>query len=787
MFRSRFSLRASFVLTVLGIGIVGMAFTYLSSEIYRHAMLDTQRATMSDFLRAEVNGLREEFEAQARVLARQAQRDPAFTKALSARSTPAMNHALDDLFQYAASIAVNIQLNGLYLFDGKLAPLATFTNDPGLNAPPCPSLLARLASAPERSRSAHRVCLSGDKPYYVAVVPLQIQGGGYFYMVGDLLPALTAVERKLDSPLRLHHAEGAVIYQSPEWPSASAEDRLVANYVVYASAAKVTPIFFELSKDMSAFSERISSTRYLILLSLAIATGLLILLALLAHERTVLKPLHLLTSKLQRLRHDKTSLGEQIDVVANSEMTELVNGFNHVSTHMRQMNDNLTRAASIDALTDLPNRTCFRDRLQQAIVDAKSEGNAFALIVMDLDRFKDINDTLGHQTGDLLLTQVAQRLLSKLRDSDTVARIGGDEFAVLLPALDAKHAGTAARMLLQALRAPFTIEGYSLNISASIGITSYPEHGIDASVLMQRADVAMYSAKRNSIGYAFYDAGMDQNYPMRLTLLSDLHQAVQEEQFELYYQPIVNLATNKVTGIEALTRWRHPRDGILLPGSFIPLLEQSGLIRGLMSWVVSEALKRVRTLRRHSSPLAVSVNLSIRDLQDPSVVESIAEQLSAHGVEASALVIEVTEGAVMTDASRTSELLGQLAALGIRISIDDFGIGFSSLNHLKKLPVSELKIDKSFIIGMATDENDAAIVRTSIDLAHNLGLKVVAEGVENETALKRLRTLGCDLAQGNYVGRPLTGAELEEWLAQSAWGFANVEKPRTERHNRMAP
>ncbi len=782
MIRHRLSMRASLGITILAMGLLSMSLTYLSGEVYRHLTLETQRATLVDYLRAETNKLREEFLANARSLAQQTQADAVFSRAAMNRQSVTLVHQLDVLYQNSTRASGDVRVNRLYYFDQKLVLLATSSiGDSNLANPPCVGLFARMASAPERTRSVQRLCQVGDRSYFVVALPLTVPAGGYLYIAGDLVPGVTSIEHELSTPLRLRGGEGTIIYQSPDWPGPEKIGlAAVGSYSLYASAAKVVPLELELAKDMSAFYERLTNLRYLVMLSVAIVTILAMFIALFALERTALKPLRLLTAQLQRIREDKRNLGQQVNVAGNIEVTELADGFNDMTARLRELYESLERMAFTDALTGLPNRSLFHDRLQQTILAAKREVKPFALLIMDLDRFKDINDTLGHHIGDLLLTQVAQRLRTKLRASDTVARMGGDEFAVLLPAVDAKHAGMASRMLLQALRAPFTVEEHNLSVGASIGIALYPENGVDASVLMQRADVAMYAAKSSGNGFSFYNPAVDQNYPTRLTLLSDLRLAVEHEQFELYYQPIVNLATSKVTGIEALARWRHPRDGVLLPDSFIPLLEQSGLIRGLMPWVVSEALKRAHALQLAGSPLTVSINLSMRDLQDPYIVESFAEQLEAYQVAAGSIVLEITESAVMTDAARTHELLSKLSGMGLKIAIDDFGTGYSSLTYLKKLPVNTLKIDKSFVIGMTTDENDAAIVRTSIDLAHNLGLKVVAEGVETEAALKQLKALGCDLVQGHYIGRPLPHAELEMWLAQSAWGLGNALKAEDE-------
>jgi diguanylate cyclase (GGDEF)-like protein len=777
MSAGRLSMRASLALAIAAIGLVGLLLTFASGEFYRGLTLDTERANTTEFLRREAARLREDFELRARALATHAEAQATFRKALAHGAAPALVHELDELHRHANSGSfAGVRASRVYLLDAKFKHVAASSlGEPAPAQLPCANMLngAMVAS---RNRPSHRLCLVDDKPHFLALVPLSGLIDGHLYVVGDLIAGINDVEQALTVPLRLRRADGAVMYQSPEWPVGEAlAQHAVATLGLMVTGPRFGSLELAAARDISAVYQRLDHLRYVILLSVAMLAALSLLIVLAILERSTFRPLRALAEQLRRLRQDKQAAGEPVRVGGNKDLVALAEAFNDLTGRLRESHESLERMAFTDALTELPNRSLFQDRLQQVILAAKREGKPFALLFMDLDRFKDINDTLGHGVGDILLTQVSHRLRAKLRASDTVARMGGDEFAVLLPAVDAKHAGMAARMLLQALRAPFVVTDHDLNIGASIGIAMYPENGVEASVLMQRADVAMYSAKESGGGFAFYSPAIDQNLPTRLTRMHDLRQAVEQEEFELFYQPVVNLVTHRVAGLEALARWRHPRDGLLLPDTFIPLLEQSGMIRGLMPWVVSEALKRAHALEAAGSPLSVSVNLSMRDLQDPCIVDSIGELLQANEVDPSVLLLEITESAVMTDAPRTLELLNRLSAMGLRIAIDDFGTGYSSLTYLKRLPVTTLKIDKSFVTGMIEDENDAAIVRTSIDLAHNLGLKVVAEGVESEAALKHLKALGCDLAQGHFVGRPLSAPELDQWLLQSTWGFGELD------------
>ncbi|MBI4493323.1 MAG: EAL domain-containing protein [Chloroflexi bacterium] len=433
-----------------------------------------------------------------------------------------------------------------------------------------------------------------------------------------------------------------------------------------------------------------------------------------------------------------------------------------------------------DALTGLPNRALLYDRLHQAILTARRNNAALALLVMDLDRFKEVNDALGHCAGDLLVQQVGQRLRGVLRASDTVARLGGDEFAVVLPGTNGEGATLAARKLLHALEELFVVEGQSLDVGMSIGIALYPLHGEDVETLLRRADIAMYLAKRGRGGYAVYTSEQDQHTPHRLALMGELRTAIEQEQLLLHYQPQVHFKSGQVVGLEALVRWQHPQRGLIPPDQFITLAERTGLIQPLSRWVLGQALRQCQAWRQAGLALPVAVNLSARNLHDPHLPGMIATLLATWGLPPPWPSVEITESAVMTNPHRAIEVLGRLQAMGVRISIDDFGTGYSSLAYLKRLPVDELKIDKTFVRTMAVDRKDLAIVRATIELAHSLGLSVVAEGVENQATLDHLAALGCDAAQGYYLSRPLPAPELVRWLAESPWG----PKPQGSRNQK---
>jgi diguanylate cyclase len=389
--------------------------------------------------------------------------------------------------------------------------------------------------------------------------------------------------------------------------------------------------------------------------------------------------------------------------------------------------------------------------------------------VMDLDRFKEVNDSLGHHAGDELLQEVGRRLTNVLRTSDSVARLGGDEFGILLPNPSDHDAVTAVvEKLVETLQEPIAVQGLPLVVEASVGIAVFPDDGLDADTLLRAADVAMYTAKEEKTGYGFFDGSTHQLDLARLTLVGELRRALEKHELVLHYQPQALLDTGEVRSVEALLRWNHPERGLIGPGEFIPLAQQTGLIRPLTLYVIGEALRQCQAWERKGLELAVAVNVSTRNLLDVEFPTQVKALLGAWDLDADRLELEITEDAVLTDPVRTKAILEELAEMGVRLAIDDFGTGYSSLAYLKRLPITQIKIDRSFVIGMATDEDDATIVRSTIDLGRNLGLDVVAEGVETEPIWNTLRELGCTIAQGYYLSRPVPPDELGSWLLRRA-------------------
>jgi diguanylate cyclase (GGDEF)-like protein/PAS domain S-box-containing protein len=433
----------------------------------------------------------------------------------------------------------------------------------------------------------------------------------------------------------------------------------------------------------------------------------------------------------------------------------------------------LRHQAMHDGLTNLPNRMMLFDRLAEALEAARNNGKVIALLLMDLDRFKEVNDTFGHHFGDVLLKQVAFRLRNQLHVDDTVARLGGDEFAIVLTsALDANAVAMTARRILNSLQQPFVVEGQVLEVGASIGIALYPQHGSDARTLMRRADVAMYATKQSNAGFTFHERDeQESRVPDQLSLLVEMRSAIERNEFELYYQPKRHLRSGLITRVEVLIRWNHPTRGLLLPVSFVPIAERTGLIKPMTDWILDKALQQCREWQDAGAPIHVAVNVSAKSLLEETLPSKVQSVLDKWNVDPRFLKIEITESSIMADPAHALAIMSMLQSMGVRLSVDDFGTGYSSLTHLRELPIDEIKIDKSFVMGMMTSDADAAIVRTVIDLAHNLGKQVCAEGVEDAETMACLEEMGCDLAQGYFISRPVPAAALMTWLTDNFWGL----------------
>lgn len=560
-----------------------------------------------------------------------------------------------------------------------------------------------------------------------------------------------------------------LIHHSGEWRMDSKLMKdvispLMSNVSLLLQSLEVN-IELQAEQDLNAVSDLAHNQNLILWLTIGLGLGYLFLIVF-TMNRMVFRPIQLVS---RALKAEAFGSKNAIDLpMFNSlETQDLVDAFSEMRKQVHNRQVDLEYQALHDSLTTLPNRILLQERLEYHINQSLRQDHELALFILDLDQFKEINDTLGHHTGDQILTEVGMRLSDSLRNVDTVARLGGDEFAILLPYTNNEEAEQIAIKVVKEMENTFHIGELQLFVGVSIGISVFPEHGKDVKSLMQHADIAMYSAKHNQLGHAFYDPSEDKHSIGRLSLTNDLRHALEHRQLELHYQPKLDINNGHTIGMEALLRWQHPDYGAISPEHIINLAEQTGLITPLTYWVLEEAIKYCSDLMQNDIKLYIAVNLSVHILKDEQLIDKIQDILQRYQLPSSNLTLEITESAMMTNPAHAIDILSTLNSMGIQLAIDDFGTGFSSLSYLKKLPVHELKIDKSFVMHMMQDSNDEMIVHSTINLAHNLNLHVVAEGVEDAVSLRRLKQMGCDTAQGYFISHPLPEPEMKSWLQEN--------------------
>jgi len=505
---------------------------------------------------------------------------------------------------------------------------------------------------------------------------------------------------------------------------------------------------------------------------LTLAGLLLLLFGTVVIARGITRPVQRLAEAAARVQQG--DYRRHVEIERRDEIGQLATSFNHMLDGIVSREEEILRLAYEDPLTGLPNRAMFQQHLAEAVAGARDSTGRVAVLLFDMDRFKGINDTLGHPVGDQVLREVAARVRAALPGSEVLARLGGDEFGILLATDgDERGARAVALQVTEALEDPVEVGEESMDIAASIGIALFPGHGDDAPALLRAADVAMYAAKRAKTGWALYDPRHDERRREHLTLLGELKRAVEARELVLHYQPKVSLADGRIEGVEALVRWRHPERGFVPPGEFIPFAEQAGYIGSITRWVLAESIAQCARWQRGGLELRVSANISARDLRhEANLVQHVARCLEREGLAAGMLRLEITESALMDDPRSAQSALAHLRELGVTSAIDDYGTGYSSLAYIKQLAVNELKIDRAFVSGMEADSRNAAIVRSTIELGHNLGFTVVAEGVETGHELAQLRRFGCDLGQGYHFARPMDAAAIERWMSSATAGAA---------------
>ncbi len=483
--------------------------------------------------------------------------------------------------------------------------------------------------------------------------------------------------------------------------------------------------------------------------------------------KTVSHPLKMLAEFAKEIQLG--NYAKTVEITRKDEIGELAYTLNVMNQAIALREEEMMHMAYSDTLTNLPNRAMFNERLARAVSTTDRTPTPFTIMMIDLDRFKFINDVLGHESGDFALRVVAKRLLAVLRKSDTVARLGGDEFGIILPTADRRRVVDIARKVLRALEQPVAMKSQHVDLGGSIGIASFPTHGTEASALLRFADVAMYEAKRSGSGFAFFDQDSDAYKQTHLSLLGDIRKAVANNEFELYFQPKVALRQADTPNMEVLIRWNHPSRGFIPPDEFIPFAEHTGAVRLITHWVIDNAIAQAGRWHEQGTEVKISLNVSSRDLLNPNLSTIVQNALSKSKLPIDHLCLEITESALMDDPDKARDMVQSLHDMGIRLSIDDYGTGYSSLAYVANLPVNELKIDKVFVNNMLDSAEDSAIVRSTIELGHYLKMTVVAEGIEERAELARLREFGCDYVQGYLVCKPMQEAEMLTWLARKEW------------------
>ncbi|HSW27305.1 MAG TPA: GGDEF domain-containing protein, partial [Burkholderiaceae bacterium] len=650
-------------------------------------------------------------------------------------------------------------------------------------AQPFVALLPRLQAAHKETGARAQLALVDGHAYQVVVVPVGAAGLG-----GSVLMAFALDSAPLQELQRLSGLQAVMLLHDSGRPWGTVASVLDAETT--ASVVQQVPrgarqfgltladenmraLYVSLLDEggqelgvalMRSFDEAVAPYRrlQLTLLGLTVLGVAIFALGSVLTAKRISQPIRALSESARRLGDGDYSTA--VARTSDDEIGDLAQAFEAMRQGIQDREQQVHRLAFWDPLTGLPNREQFGQHLQQRL---RASDEPCAVLMLDLDRFKLVNDVLGHHFGDRVLCHVAQRLQQlDPGDAHSPARLGGDEFALLLAHADAPAAAEAAHRIQRAFEQPLEIDDQTIDLGASIGIALHPVHGRDAGQLVGRAELAMYVAKRQRSGSQIYEPRLDAGSQESLSLLGELRQATGNRELRLYLQPKVELRTGQVVAAEALLRWQHPQRGLVLPGEFIPFAEQTGFIRQLTAWVVDAAARAAHKAHTRGIHLRISVNLSARDLMDQDLPAKVMAVLQQYGTRPQSLCLEITESAIMDDPQRAMLTLEQLRKLGFWLSIDDFGTGYSSLAYLKRLAVDELKIDKSFVMAMERDLDDAKIVRSTIELAHNLGLAVVAEGIETARTWKLLAALGCDEGQGYYIARPMPEDQLLGWLAQ---------------------
>jgi len=773
--RPQINLLTGLMIMIILLGVISAATVFVNAHTYRDLAYDFQHQYMTQMLAAETAGILEEEERNALGLGLSIQNSENFWEVFKTSDTDTISALLDELYQQAKVTPNLVNLVAYFIFDtdfvllGRSSRRGTTAVDGGMLF--CPSLVdrARQRTGPARLEPLHQLCLRDGQAYLAILVPVGEQPlSGYLQVVIDPVPQLQRIGSRLKMPVQIRRKDGTILHSTPGWATERSAHEVRVNYPLSAGDSRpVLIISAQRNPDPLVVQiEKTNKRLQIVVVLIILAT---VALALLILRYSVLKPLRDI-SQLFRIGRKRDSAAADI-VPEGSEPVSF--------QALGQLYETLHDMAIRDPLTGTYNRALLEDRLKQVIVEHRRTPGKAAILLIDLVRFKYVNDLLGHHVGDLLLREVVERVGHVLRESDTLARLGGDEFVIILPDTDAAQASQVAEKIIQSMTPQFEVDKHKLSTAVTIGIALMPDHGEDVETLLRNADYAMYSIKNKRRGYALYDPATREDIEVdRMQLDGILNEDIQRNDLFLVYQPVIEFGTQRISYLEALVRWRQPDNRILMPGDFVRVAEQSGLIRQLSAWIIDTVCRELIMLQQDTPGLRAGINLSMHNLRDLDLKEQIQDALSRYHLSPDDLLLEITETSVMLDPDQVTATLGQLAEMGLSLSIDDFGTGHSSLVYLKRLPVNMLKVDRSFVVDMDTDEDNFSIVRATIDLAHSLGLAVTAEGVETGAVYAQLRGMGCDYYQGYYVGTPKDREAIAEWLQENRRGIVTPGKQR---------
>jgi diguanylate cyclase (GGDEF)-like protein len=768
--RPQLNLLSGLIITIILLGVVSAATVFVNARTDRELAFDFQRQYMTQMVAAESANTLVEEDRNARSIGQFILNREDFLQAFNAGDAAAISAVLEAQYHQQPVTSVPVKVVAVYAFGGDSALLGQASR-PGPAAGDgagllCPDLItkAQVRAAAMREKPLYELCLSDGLPYLASLVPIGEQAqGGYLQVVTDPVPGFLHIGQRLKMPVQIRRNDGAVLHTASAWVDPYTDREVMSEYVLTANNSRpALNIVAQRNADSLVMQIEKTNNRLLFVVVLIILAT--VALALLMVKFSVLNPLRDISYQFRVFR--------KRDASATDAATEPAEP---VSFHaLGQLYETLHDMAIRDPLTGTYNRALLEDRLKQVIAEHRRTPCKAAVLLIDLVRFKYVNDLLGHHAGDLLLKEVVVRIGHVLRESDTLARLGGDEFVIILPDTDSEQATQVAEKIIQSMIPEFAVEQNRLSTSVSIGIALMPEHGDDVETLLRNADYAMYSTKHDRRGYAIYDpATRDDINVDRMQLDGMLNEDIHRNDLFLVYQPVIEFGSHRVSYLEALVRWRQPDGRVLMPGDFVPVAERSGLIRQLSEWIIDNVCRELALLQQDNPGMRAGINLSMYNLHDLNLKQQIQDALSRHRLRPESLLLEITETGVMLDPDQVIETLGELAEMGLSLSIDDFGTGHASLVYLKRLPVHTLKVDKSFVVDMDSDEDNFSIVRATIDLAHSLGLSVTAEGVETVAVYAQLRGMGCDYYQGYYVGRPKEREAIAEWLQENDRGVVD--------------